>query len=187
MVGRKLATVLFGLCILTGPALAAKVEGVKFPGKVKAGGQTLIFNGGGKRTFYGIGIYVAALYLKQKSADAAKIVGSDEPVDVRLQINSMMVTSDNMASGFLEAFKNNSTLNTVAIKPQIDAFVATFKGLHNHDIYDLAYIPGKGVQVSRNDQTLSVIQGVNFKKALYGIWLGQKPVQKDLKKRMLGK
>jgi hypothetical protein len=32
-----------------------------------------------------------------------------------------------------------------------------------------------------------VIQGLDFKKALFGIWLGKKPAQNDLKALMLGK
>jgi hypothetical protein len=32
-----------------------------------------------------------------------------------------------------------------------------------------------------------VIEGLDFKKALYGIWLGDKPVQKELKAMMLTK
>jgi hypothetical protein len=32
-----------------------------------------------------------------------------------------------------------------------------------------------------------VIDGLDFKRALFGIWLGDKPVQKELKDKMLGK
>jgi hypothetical protein len=32
-----------------------------------------------------------------------------------------------------------------------------------------------------------VIAGLDFKQALYGIWLGNKPVQASLKKALLGK
>ena len=107
-------------------------------------------------------VYVAALYLKHKSADAAKIVDGDEPMDVRLKINSLMVTPDNMKSGFIESFKKTATADPAPLKSKIDAFVACFNGLQNHDVYDFAYIPGKGVQVSRNDKALSLIQGDRF-------------------------
>jgi hypothetical protein len=92
-----------------------------------------------------------------------------------------------MKRGFLESFKKTAPVNPVPLKSNLDTFVACFNGLKNHDVYDFAYIPGKGVEVSRNDKVLSLIQGDDFKKALYGIWLGPKPAQNDLKDRMLGK
>jgi hypothetical protein len=33
----------------------------------------------------------------------------------------------------------------------------------------------------------TIIQGVDFKKALFSIWLGDQPADKNLKKGMLGK
>ncbi len=187
MVWRKIAAAILVMCFLTAPAVAAEVEGIKFPDTVNFGGRALVFNGGGKRTFYGIGVYVAGLYLEGKSGEGEKIADADEPMDIRLEITSMLVTSTNMASGFLEAFKKSATVSNAAIKGQIATFVSCFKGLHNHDVFNFVYLPGKGVQVIRNDKAISLIQGLKFKRALFGIWLGSKPVQKDLKKRMLGK
>ncbi|MDR3568476.1 MAG: chalcone isomerase family protein [Syntrophobacteraceae bacterium] len=187
MFSRKVASVVIALCLFTAPAWASKVDGVNFADNVRVAGRDLVFNGGGKRTFFGIGVYVAALYLQHKSADGQKIVNGDEPMDVRLKITSLLVTRDNMKSGFLESFKKTATVDPAPLQSKIDAFVACFNGLQNHDVYDFAYIPGKGVQVSRNEKALSLIQGVDFKKALYGIWLGSKPAQSDLKDRMLGR
>ena len=47
-------------------------------------------------------------------------------------------------------------------------------------------VPGKGVEAYKNGALASVTKGVEFKKALFGIWLGDKPAQKSLKKEMLG-
>ncbi len=187
MIFSKAFVVLFALFFLAAPAFAVEIEGVKFPDKVEAGGQDLTFNGGGERTEFGFQVYVAALYLKQKSADAAGIVAADEPMNVRLQITSFMVTPDNMKSAIIKGFEKSTNGDTARLKARIDAFVDTFKKLRDRDVYNLTYVPGKGVEVSGNGATLSVIEGLDFKKALYGIWLGDKPVQKDLKVRMLAK
>ena len=187
MILRKAFVVLYAVFFLAAPAFAVEVKGVKFPDKVEANGQDLTFNGGGERTEYGFQVYVAALYLKQKSADAARIVAADEPMDVKLQITSDMVTPDNMKSSIMKAFEKSTNGDIASLKARIDAFVDTFKGLSNHDVYNFAYVPGKGVEVSGNGVILSVIEGLDFKKALYGIWLGDKPVQKELKAMMLAK
>ncbi|MGA2733510.1 MAG: chalcone isomerase family protein [Syntrophobacteraceae bacterium] len=187
MILRKAFVVLFVVLFLAAPAFAADVNGVKLPDKVQVNGQDLTFNGGGVRTAMGFEVYVVALYLKQKSADAAAIVAADEPVDVKIEITSFMVTQDNMASGFMEAFKQTAQGDIAPLKAKIDTFAGTFKGLREHDVYDFAYVPGKGVEISVNGAASSVIEGLDFKKALYGIWLGDKPVQQDLKARMLAK
>ncbi|MGC9195726.1 MAG: chalcone isomerase family protein [Syntrophobacteraceae bacterium] len=187
MISKKACVVLLSLVILTAPAFAATIAGLQFPDKINLAGQELVLNGGGKRTDYGIGVYVAGLYLKQKSADAASIVAADQPMDVKMQITSFMVTPMNMKDGFEDSFKKSATGDTASIQSKIDSFGSSFKGLQNHDIYDFAYVPGKGVEVSRNGKLVNTIAGMDFKKALFGIWLGPKPVLSSLKEGMLGK
>ncbi len=187
MITRKVFIVLFAVFFLAGSALAAEVEGVKLPDTAKAGDQELILNGAGQKLSSGIGVYVGALYLKQKSGDATAILAADEPMNVKMVITSFMVNSDNMKSGFRDAFKECATTDLTPLKTKIDAFVGTFKEVNDRDVFDLAYVPGKGVEVSRNGKASGVIEGMDFKKALYGIWVGDKPIQKDLKAKMLGK
>jgi hypothetical protein len=38
----------------------------------------------------------------------------------------------------------------------------------------------------KNGKMLGTIEGLEFKKALFGIWLGNNPADKDLKAGMLG-
>ncbi len=187
MFAKKACIVLVSLIILSSPAFAAKIGGLDFPDKVNVGGQELILNGGGERSDYGIGIYQAALYLKQKSDAASSIVGADQPIDVKLQITSVLVTADNIKGGFKDAFKSSATSDITPLQSKIEAFGDAFKGLKKLDIFDFAYTPGKGVEISRNGKAVTTIQGMDFKKALYGIWLGEKPVQSNLKEKMLGK
>jgi len=50
----------------------------------------------------------------------------------------------------------------------------------------LAYEPGVGTHLMNGDESVSVIPGLEFKQALFGIWLSDKPAQASLKKKMLG-
>ncbi len=184
---KKACIVFASLFLLASPALAATINGVSFPDTVSVGGQNLTLNGGGERTDYGFDVYAAALYLKQKSTDAQKIVSADEPMDVKLHVTSVMVNGDNMKSGFEKAFKDSATGDIAPLQSKIATFTAAFQGLRNDDVYDFAYVPGKGVVISHNGAVLSTIPGMDFKTALYGIWLGPKPVQRSLKEKMLGK
>jgi hypothetical protein len=54
------------------------------------------------------------------------------------------------------------------------------------DVYEFIYLPESGVDVIKNSKHLETIAGFDFKKAFFGIWLADNPVQKSLKKAMLG-
>jgi hypothetical protein len=187
MVLRKAFVLVFALFFLASSAYAIEAAGITMPDTLKAGDQDLVANGGGKRTKFGMKVYVAALYLKQKSSDAAMIINADEPMGIKLQITSGLVTPDKMKTAIDEGFEKSTGGNVAPIQAKIDAFTAIFKGLANGDIYDFIYVPGKGVEIYKAGKLSSVIQGLDFKKALFGIWLGKDPAQDDLKEKMLGK
>jgi hypothetical protein len=187
MVLKRVIVAMVAMCFLATAAYAVDVDGVDLPDTAKAGGQDLTFNGGGKRVKFMMKVYVTALYLKQKSNDAAKIIAADEPMNVKLQITSGLVTPDKMKAAIDEGFEKSTNGNVAPLKAKIDAFTNIFKNQVKGDSYDFAYVPGKGVEVFKNGALASTIEGLEFKKALYGIWLGDKPAQDDLKKKMLGK
>ena len=51
----------------------------------------------------------------------------------------------------------------------------------------MIYVPEKGVLIYKNNKDMGIMPGLDFKQALFGIWLCNKPADKDLKKGMLGK
>ncbi len=186
MVLRKVFVILFAMLFLSTSAFAIDVAGIKMPDTFKSGGQDLVANGGGKRTKFMMKVYVAALYLKQKSSDAQKIIDADEPMAIKMQVTSGMVTKDKMITAINEGFENSTGGNVAPIKVKIDAFTAVFKDIASGIVYDFVYVPGKGVEIFKNGQMASTIQGLDFKKALFGIWLCDKPAQESLKEEMLG-
>jgi long-chain acyl-CoA synthetase len=75
-----------------------------------------------------------------------------------------------------------------AVKAQTDQLVAimkAFKEVKEKDVVTLDFVEG-GTTVSLNGEARGTISGETFNKALTRIWLGDKPVQGDLKKAMLG-
>ncbi len=157
------------------------------PSTLTAGSSSLILNGIGTRTVIGIRIYRAGLYLKAKSSDAQSILNADEPMAVRLELVSGLVTPAKMEKGTREGFKKSTGGETSALEPQIEQFVALFqRGLEKGDAYDMIYIPGHGVRVLKNGSMQASIGDLAFKKALFGMWLGERTVQKRLSDGMLG-
>ncbi|HEY1965075.1 MAG TPA: chalcone isomerase family protein, partial [Acidobacteriaceae bacterium] len=61
---------------------AATLAGVTLPDTAQVGGKTLVLNGLGLRTKMMVKVYVAGLYLEQKSSDPNAIIKADAPKQI---------------------------------------------------------------------------------------------------------
>jgi hypothetical protein len=164
------------------------VSGVKIDSKLTVEGETLMLNGAGLREKMWIDLYVGSLYLPTKSSNSKDIIDSKNAAAIKLDIVSGMITSDKMISAVNEGFENSTNKNTAPLKAKIDKFKSFFKEeIKKGDSFIIANIPGDGVVVFKNGVKKGAIDGYDFKKALFGIWLGSKPADSDLKEGMLGK
>lgn len=160
-------------------------NGVTFPAKLKIGNDMTEYNGSGLRTKYFIKLYVAALYLPNKSKDAQAIIDQDETSAVRLKILSNRVTRER----FIETVRDGFATSTEgkATQAEIDQLMGLFNTEFNAgDDIILAYRPSQGIEVYMNGKRLGSVKGLEFKKALWGIWLGEKPADSSVKAGMLG-
>jgi len=163
------------------------IEGKTFPNTLDTDKGALVLNGGGVREKMWIDVYVAGLYLPAKSSNATEIVQGDNPAAMRLHIVSGMVNSENMSESVHEGFEKSTAGAVAPLKDKIEAFINVFaEPIKVDDVFKLIYIPGEGVKIYKNDVYKSTVSGLDFKKALFGIWLGENPVSSSLKKGMLG-
>lgn len=173
---------------LVAPAYALNVGGVNVPDTYSAMGQELQLNGAGTRSKWFMNLYVGGLYVPEKVSDAEVVISADEPQAITLHITSGMITSERMTEATMEGFQAATGGDLSAIQADVDQFMAVFQeDIEEGDVFDLVYLPDTGVQVFKNGEQRDSVGDLEFKKALFGIWLSDKPVQKDLKQRMLGK
>ncbi|HOX00065.1 MAG TPA: chalcone isomerase family protein [Deltaproteobacteria bacterium] len=158
------------------------------PDTISAGGTNLVINGGGLRSKWMMKVYAIGLYLPQKSGNAQAIMGADQPMALKLQVTSGLVTKEKLIGAIKEGFEASTGGNIAPIKAQYDQFFAAMTDeVKNGDVFDFIYLPGKGLQCIKNGAVKTTVAGLEFKKAYFGIWLGAKPAQADLKDKMLGK
>lgn len=187
----KALSTLFSACVLMAafamPASALTVEGVDVPDTMTANSSELKLKGAGTRSKWFMDLYVGGLYVSNTSGDAQQIIAADEPQAITLHIISGMITSDRMTSATMEGFEKSTGGDLAPIQSEIDAFLKVFEEeIKEGDVFDLVYTPDTGVKVMKNGKQRGQIAGLEFKKALFGIWLSDKPAQKDLKDKMLG-
>jgi len=180
---------LFTFATMMSASAQTKINGIVMPNVVKANGKYLKMNGGGIREKMFLDLYVGVLYLEQKKSDATAIINDDKTMSIKLRIVSGMVNKDNMEEAIREGFKKSTNGKEAEMKTEIDKLInkgfadAIIKG----DVFDITYIPGVGTSLTKNKKVLVTIEGLAFKKALFGIWLCDQPADANLKKKMLGK
>eukprot|EP00767_Chilomastix_cuspidata_P007936 gnl/Chilomastix_cuspidata/8852.p1 GENE.gnl/Chilomastix_cuspidata/8852~~gnl/Chilomastix_cuspidata/8852.p1 ORF type:complete len:185 (+),score=17.67 gnl/Chilomastix_cuspidata/8852:59-613(+) len=182
---RLLAVLLISL-LITPAAMAKEVAGVDFQDSTIISGKNMVLNGAGVRKKAFIKVYACGLYLQQKTDDAAAIINADEPMSIKLVITTGLVSKEKMQSAMTEGFESSTKGNTAALKEKIDLFNSCFNDeIVKKDEFLMTYIPETGVVVEKNGTEKGIISGLDFKKALFGIWLGDEPADDGLKEDIL--
>ena len=166
---------------------AAEVGGVKVDDKVTVGGQELVLNGAGIRTRAIFKVYVGSLYVPAKTNNLAGVLAR---APRRIQLNILRnLSADQLIDALVDDIKDNSSAEDMAAqKPQIEQMTATMKAFNDvkeKDVVTLDFIDG-ATQIGLNGAAKATIPGEPFNRLLTRIWLGDKPVQTDLKQAMLG-
>ena len=170
-------------------AILVPAEGLAkgLPPKIKVGKKELVLNGAGVREKYFLDLYQAGLYLLKPNSDAASIINADAPMLIHLVITSKMVSQEKLIESLQEGFKNSTQGKTDAIRTEIEKFRQCFaEEITRGNVFDIVYWPGQGVTVLKNGKKKGVIPGLAFKRALFGIWLGDRPADANLRVALLG-
>ena len=163
------------------------INATEIPGNIEYQGTKLILNGHGTRVIFFMKVYEGGLYLKDKSTDANKIVNSNEAMGIRIDVLSSMVSADAMKKALNEGLEKSTANNTGPISEEMNQLSSSFNStVSTGDFYEFIYLPEIGTHVIKNKEMVDVIPGLEFKKAFFGIFLSDDPIQKNLKKAMLG-
>jgi hypothetical protein len=179
---------LLGLLFAALPALALEVAGVNLEEKVQVEGRELQLNGAGLRKKAFFRVYVVGLYLGEKKTVAAEALAA--PGAKRVLI---VMLRDVDADDFVEALMEGLSANNSAA--EMKAFEPRVKQLH--DIINAIKEAKKGMRVALDGtaagtqvlvdgKPVGAIAGEDFYRALMKIWLGEKAVQADVKRALLG-
>ena len=173
--------------VLGAPGFGAECLKVKVPDSVKTGDTDLVLNGLGirKATFLNVKVYVAGLYLPQKSGDTAKIIGANQPWQLVLHFVRDVDASD-IRDAWQEGFEKNSADKLAALQPRIKTLNARMVDFKEGQYLSFTNDPAKGIAVDVNGASGAAIEGADFANALLSIWLGREPPNEELKSGLLG-
>ncbi len=172
-----------------GATFGAEVEGVRIEDKTRVANADLTLNGAGlrKRAFFKV--YAMGLYVPQKSSNAAALL--EQPGPKRVAIHMLRdVSADAFNEALADGIRaNHSDADVKALEPRIKELGAIItqvgeakKGMAIH----LDWTGSETQVLIQGKPTGKPIAGQDFYRALLRVWLGDKPVQDDLKKSLLG-
>lgn len=178
------------LCL---PVQARDVAGVAVPEKIhtNADGTLLQLNGAGIRRRLFTNVYVGALYLPQPARSGAAVLDQTGAKRITLHFVVREIGAEKLMSAWNEGFaKNLAPEQLRALRPRIANFNGLFPTLRRGDRVDIDIVPrpdkGFVTQVWINGALRGKVGGADFARALLRVWLGEKPVDTDLKHALLG-
>jgi hypothetical protein len=180
----------FLLLLISFRAFAVEIAGINIEEKDKLSNSELTLNGAGlrKRAFFQV--YAIGLYLPEKKTAAADAIGAAGAKRVAIHM-LRDVDAGQFAGALTDGMKDNvSEAEMNALEPrvkQLVAIMAEMKQAKKGMRITLDWLPAAGTQVTIEGKPAgTAIPGEDFFRALLKIWLGDNPVQDDLKKALLG-
>lgn len=168
-------------------AAARECDGIPFPERIQARGETLTLNGLGlrKATIFGIKVYVGALYVTHPTADAGAILTSREPVEVELRF-VFHATASQLRNAWQEGFEKSAPGQLPRLQSRIAQLNGWMTGVGSGQRMTFLRIPGVGIQYSLDGAVQGTIAGDDFAEAFLAIWLGPSPPSQELRAGLLG-
>jgi hypothetical protein len=181
---RKLIAFTLLLIASTG-AWAGELAGVTMPDTLKVGDQTLMLNGMGLRKKAIIKVYVAGLYLAEKSSDPASILTADSPRMTRMNFR-FGVKAGQLCDAWKEGLENNTSNPSAEVVQQFDTLCGYMEDMEKGQEMVYTYLPGQGTTVEVDGQGKGTIEGKAFADALFACWIGPEPPGQAFKDGLLG-
>ena len=185
---RRLA--LLALCglLLAGPGRAASISGLSLPDTYPLAGQTLVLNGLGIRTLtiFKVKVYLAGLYVAQRSRDARAILASPGPKVVLMQFLHK-ASKEDVEKQYLEGEAKNCGHGECnpTDKGDFERLIALTPGAAVGDT--LAYVcTQRGLRVLFNNKPVADIANPDLATRILAGFIGNNPPSEDLKARLLG-
>ena len=180
------AVALAGLTLAT-PAHARECEGASFPEAIRVNGQRLVLNGLGVReaTVFNVNVYVAGLYVQERSRNADELFGPDRITRLVLKF-IRDVDQDTMNDGIERGFRINAGSDLPTYTARIRQLRGYIPDLDSGLVLTFTFVPGRGLEVKVGDEVKGVIRGDDFAQVFFNIWLGPNPPNRGLRRGLLG-
>lgn len=158
------------------------------PSNINIESEELLLNGAGIREKLWFNLYACGLYLKEKSDKASAIAAADQPMAIHMEILSSLLSKKKLLGAFESGIaQTNSKEVVLKIASDLKKFLNFIdQDINIGDKYRLTYNKTSGTSLYINNVFKGSIKGLEFKTAIFNIWLANESVDNDLKNELLG-
>lgn len=176
------------LLVASGLSSAMLLDGNNIPEQQQVHGQDLQLNGAGARSAMGTKIYLAALYLPNKSQDADTAINAASSKRMLLQFKRNVRATVVVAS-LRDGIKQNASDSELnVLQPalqQMESALSDIYETRSGDRLALDFAKDGSVALFYNDTPAGNLSGPSIGPAMLKIWLGKKPANDELKNALL--
>ena len=167
-------------------AAVTMVDGTAFSNTVTVNQTRLELQGAALlRYMYFIEAYTGALYLPG-TADGSRAL-EDIPKHLVLEYRVAISAEDFAKATEKKIRESVSDAEFQHLLPKITALNRLYRDAAPKDRYALTYMPGSGTLLTYNTTPLGTIEGAEFARAVFSIWIGANPIDKGFRDKLLGK
>ncbi len=167
-------------------AAVTTVDGTAFSNTVTVNQTRLDLQGAALlRYMVFIEAYTGALYLPD-TADGSQAL-EDIPKHLVLEYRVAISAEDFAKATEKKIRESVSDGEFQRLLPKISALNRLYRDVAPKDRYALTYMPGSGTLLTYNTTPLGTIQGAEFARAVFSIWIGANPIDKGFRDKLLGK
>jgi hypothetical protein len=175
--------VLLGTLFLSG-GVSAEVKGTFFPESRLENETLLVLQGIGLKRVFFMRAFVAGFYLEED----IPIEEALTDVPKRIEVSYFVRIPGEKLAHYTEKMMrlNMGEDEYAALSESVKQMGEYFVDLHPGDRYALTYIPETGTQFEYNGQVVGLIEGEDFARGIFSVWIGGVPMDKHLKDQILG-
>jgi hypothetical protein len=97
------------------------------------------------------------------------------------------ITRDQIVAATEKALSRIPAAEVDRVRGSFDHINALYEDVREGDRYELVFEPGEGTTLVFNGEEVDTIEGTEFARALFGIWLSDNALSEPLRDRLLGK
>lgn len=178
------AFLLLGLVVYT-HADSVTIERVDFDRRITVDDQDFVLHGVGLLRYRVIfRAYVGALYVGDgHSIDALW----EKSTPVRLELEYFWAIRGDQFGPAAEPFLEDNLTEEEwdSIRDRAQQLADLYEDVQPGDRYALTFIPGRGTELALNNEPLGVIEGDDFARLYFRIWLGDAPIDRRFRDQLL--
>lgn len=164
-------------CHASGPAPAAEAveeDGARF---TRVAGAT--FRWRGWMAIYDVDLGVGPGVGREKPLEGG-------PVRMEFTYHRAFTAKEIVEGGNALLARNVPAQEMEALRPRLEKLNRAYAAVRPGDRYTLTHVPGRGLTLRLNGKALVTVEGDDFGPRYLRIWLGQDPIHKGLRDRLLG-